>query len=198
MDAGSAGTSDAGVPLPSAPPSDDDAGGPIEAGDDAGCAASSPTYPDYDGGAASLCGACPTGWTADGLQPELCCRDEIDGPRFCFSQASGSVTTTEDDAGAPEEIDASSPPSGEWGAGGGGPDGGPAVSCWGNDNTCACDDTVNGHAYALDCSATQANGLATCSCLVDGVSVGTTSVDSCQDSNAVTGAYSAASGCGFP
>jgi hypothetical protein len=195
-DAGGPVANDSGVPFPSAPPSEDDAGAPIEPGDDAGCGETAPAFPNYDGGAASLCGACPTGWTADGLQPELCCQDANDGTRLCFSQASGSVTATAS-VGAPPEIDASSPSS-EWGAGGGGPDGGPAVSCWGNDNTCACDDTVNGHAYALDCSSTQANGVATCSCLVDGVSVGTTTVDSCQDSNAVTGAYSTPTGCGFP
>jgi hypothetical protein len=177
----------------------DEAGVPVEAAEDAGCSTTTtPVDPDYDGGAASLCGACPTGWTADPLQPEVCCETASDGTQLCFSQASGSATTIPDDGGTTEVIDASTNPSSGWGSGGEGPDGAPAVSCSGSDSTCSCNNTVNGHTYELDCTAAKPDGTATCSCLVDGVSVGSTTVDSCQDSTGVPNAYAASNGCGFP
>ena len=195
----------------SAPPIDggSDDGGivpvpPADAGvgviDDGGCTlddAGSPYPIGYDGGPASLCGACPTGWTEDTVQPELCCQDASDGTRLCFSQASGSATSTGNPSGG-----STSPgqPSSGWGSGGGSSaDGGASgPSCSGSDNSCGCSNTVNGHAYALSCTR-ESNGAITCTCDVDGSPTGSVpSVASCQDSNAVQGAYTASSGCGFP
>jgi hypothetical protein len=196
------GSSSGGTFVDDAGPSQpDDAGIGVPVVDDAGCGETAPVYTGYDGGTASLCSACPAGWTQDAVQPELCCQAESDGTRLCFSQATGSATSVNGGTTEPGPPDASTPPpsGGGWGSGGGvGPEGGPGVSCSGSDYTCACNDSVGGHAYKLDCSAAQAGGPATCTCLVEGVSVGTASVTSCQDSSAVPNAFSASSGCGFP
>jgi hypothetical protein len=189
---------DGGIPDVSAPPPpvEDASVGcpPVDA--DAG-------YPDYDGGPASLCGACPTGWTPDSLQPEVCCEDLSDGTRLCFSQAVGSVTSVGGSSGS-NGGGVSTPPSGtpsggpSWGGGGGSADGATGPTCSGSNTMCSCENTANGHTYALDC-VVQSDGTVACSCSEDGASGGLKAglVTSCQDANQVTSAYGAA-GCGFP
>jgi hypothetical protein len=205
VDAGVAGdaslATDGGVPDPidaSAPPPIEDASvgcPPVDAGTG---------YPGYDGGPASLCGACPPGWTPDSVQPEVCCEELSDGTRLCFSQAVGSVTPGIGGSGSGGSTGnngggVSTPPSGpSWGGGEGSADGATGPTCSGSSSMCSCENTANGHTYALDCVA-QSDGTVVCSCSEDSGSTGLKPglVTSCLDANQVTNAYGAA-GCGFP
>jgi hypothetical protein len=201
---------DAGTSYDDAGTSYDDASTTYEGCDDAG----SSYWPGYDGGATSLCYACPAGWAAsDPLQPELCCQTLPDGvTTLCFSQATGWASSTgssgtSNSSGSsgstspPIEVDASigsNPTGASWAtSGANAPDGGPSgPSCTGSSSTASCDETVNGHTYALDCYA-GTQGAVTCTCTVDGTATSATpSVDSCEDENAVEAAFS--TGCSFP
>ena len=217
VDAGPSPPTDASVPVYDAGPVPvtDDAG--ILPGgwiDDGGCYgedAGSPYPPGFDGGTASLCPACPPGWSSNANQPELCCQSVGGGLTLCFSQAVGSATTvTEADDGGTTFVSppssgsgsggSTSPGSTGWGtAGASTEDGGVAgPSCTGLETSCSCDQTVNGTSYALDCY-TNANGTVSCSCSINGTATtATPSVDSCEDSTAVVNAFSAAGGCAFP
>jgi hypothetical protein len=208
VDAATPPPEDAGIPLPT-----DDAG-TLPGGwfDDGGCGvpedAGSPYPPGYDGGTASLCGACPPGWSAtDPDQPELCCQAISGSVTLCFSQASGPATSIGggEDGGssvAPTPVGSTGPSTGSsgWGSGSASsPDGGVGgPSCSGSDSSCSCEETLNGHNYALDCFATS-SGSISCSCTIDGTATGAApTVDSCQDSTAVPNAFSASTGCNFP
>ncbi len=215
---------DAGVASPPPPnaPGAEDAGGGVVYPEDDGCYyddAGTGYDPGYDGGAASLCGVCPTGWSAnDPLQPELCCQTNPDGT-FCFSQATGSATTTDGgtsgvngagssssnggsgstNSGGTVTVDASVGDNGASWANGSAPttDGGIAApSCYGSASACSCEETVGGHSYTLDCYAGTA---VSCTCAIDGKATNAVpTVDSCEDSTAVVATFTAASGCTFP
>jgi len=210
---------DAGVATPPSPPEDAGSTYPVDAScyyDDAGTGYD----PGYDGGSASLCGVCPTGWSAnDPIQPELCCQTNSDGT-FCFSQATGSATTTDggssgvngsgsssssnggsgsSNSGGTVTVDASVGDNGASWTNGSGPtpDGGiSAPSCYGSASACSCEQTVGGHSYTLDCYAGTA---VSCTCSIDGKATNAVpTVDSCEDSNAVVATFTASSGCAFP
>jgi hypothetical protein len=220
---GSTGITDAAVPTPGpiaidAGPAPTEDAGTLPGGwiDDGGCYgedAGSPYPPGYDGGTASLCGVCPPNWAPPvNGQPELCCQSFPGGLTLCFSQAVGSATPIDEGEDGGSSVVSVPPTSGGSSSGSSGsgtsgwgtapassPDGsvgGP--SCTGSSSSCSCDETLNGHSYALDCYVAS-SGAVTCSCSLDGITTSSVpSVDSCQDETAVTNAFSASTGCGFP
>jgi len=165
--------------------------------------------PVYDGGSGSLCGACPTDWSQNPDQPELCCQTFPDGTTACFSQATGPIGVGGGgypdggvivsppgmpvDAGVPVPDDA---PSGAGWATASAP-GSNAPECNGSDSLCQCTQTVNGHSYALYCGVGD-SGAIECSCFVDQTISGGTSIGTCGAPTDIEAAFTATSGCGFP
>jgi hypothetical protein len=189
-------------------PADDAGFEDAGAADDGGCDYDfdSGYAPGYDGGAASLCGACPAGWTPDSVQPEVCCA-QIGNATLCFSQATGwanggnGFDGSDDDAGVNGSGTTSPPSDGtSWATSGAGlPDGATFPNCSGSSSSCLCDHTVNGNEYELKCTTQESNGEFTCDCMVNSLTTGTATVASCADATSITSVFSSAStGCGFP
>jgi len=177
---------------------------PYDAGYPIGeCDAGDPYPPGFDGGIASLCEACPTGWTPDVNDPVLCCRVAASGVSECFSQATGTPGDFGDDGGVSTEptttedagvVGISDPvPTEDAGA----PTGGQFCSASGS--SCSCQNDTNGHAYVLDCSV-DSSGKTTCFCEEDGTvtSQFSPATATCSDLSALGSVFSASTGCGYP